>query len=57
MEIVLRLIGNREGSAAIEYAVIAALMCVSAIGGLQALAAHPTSTYSAESRANGDELR
>lgn len=49
MEILLRLIRNQKGSAAIEYAVIAALMSVSAIGGLQALAAHPTSTYSTES--------
>lgn len=49
MGIVLRLIRNREGSAAIEYAIIAALMSVSAIGAIQALAAHPTSTYSTES--------
>lgn len=39
MHIVLRLIANREGSAAIEYAIIAALMSVSAIGALKALAA------------------
>jgi Flp pilus assembly pilin Flp len=46
MEIVLRLIRNREGSGAIEYAIIAALMSVSALGALQALAAHPTDPYS-----------
>lgn len=46
MATVLRLIRNQKGSAAIECVIIAALISLSAIGALKALAANPTSTYS-----------
>ena len=41
-----RLVKNQKGSAAVDYAVIAALMSLSAIGALQALAANAATTYS-----------
>lgn len=47
MDAILRLIRSQEGSAVIEYAIIAALISVSAVGALQALATDASSTYSA----------
>ena len=47
MHIVLRLFANEKGSAALEYAAIAALMSIAAIGVIQALAANAAATSAA----------
>lgn len=47
MDTLLRLMTNQKGSAAIEFVIITALLLVSAIGALQALAANAATSSSA----------